>query len=279
VRNLFPSGLAGDALGEPLSPFLLLDLAGPTRYSGTDTPRGVGEHPHRGFETGTIVYQGRVAHRDSAGNQGVVGPGDVQWMTAGAGVVHEELHERAFAREGGTIQMAQLWVNLPREHKLTAPRYQDLRADSIPEVEPDGRGGRRARVIAGALGPARGPAETFSELNVWDRRLAAGAEARFELPPGHNAGVAVFEGRATVNGSDEVGDASLAWLGQEGTGVEIAAAADSTLLLLSGRPLREPVVSHGPFVMTTGQEIYAALKDFQSGRLGRLESPPGPRQS
>lgn len=266
VRNLFPS----NALGEHLSPFLLLDLAGPSQYSGTDTPRGVREHPHRGFETVTICYQGRIEHRDSAGNHGVIGPGDVQWMTAGAGVVHEELHEREWARAGGTIQMAQLWVNLPAAHKLTPPRYQDVLAPSIPTVEPAGAGERALRVIAGELLGARGPARTFTELNVLDLRLGAEARARLELPAEHNAGVVVFEGRARVNGSDRIGDASMAWLAPRGRQVEIEAEVPSTLLVLSGLPLGEPVVSHGPFVMNTGAEILQALKDYQSGRMGRL---------
>ena len=267
VRNLFPS----NALGEHLSPFLLLDLAGPTRYSGTETPRGVREHPHRGFETVTICYQGRIAHRDSAGNRGVIGPGDVQWMTAGAGVVHEELHEPEWARSGGTLQMAQLWVNLPAAHKLAAPRYQDLSKDAIPSLVPDGTGDRSARVIAGELGGARGPAATFTELNVLDLRLAEEARARLELPEGHNAGVVVFEGRARVNGSDPVGDASMAWLAPRGRRIEIEAYEASTVLVLSGLPIGEPVVAHGPFVMNTGAEIYQALDDYRNGRMGRLD--------
>ena len=264
VRNLFPS----NDLGPRLSPFLLLDLAGPTEFAGTDTPRGVREHPHRGFETVTVVYQGKVAHRDSAGNSGVVGPGDVQWMTAGSGVVHEEMHEREFAREGGTIQMAQLWVNLPREHKLTRPRYQDLSSDRIPAVEVEGG---EVRVVAGDFRGTRGPAETFTELNVWDVHLGADGSLDVELPPGHNVGVIVFSGRAAVNGSAPIADAEMAWLGEEDIAVAIQAEQDSTILFLSGLPIGEPVASMGPFVMNTREELIEAVRDYQSGRMGHLD--------
>lgn len=263
VRNLFPS----NDVGERLSPFLLLDYAGPTQYSPTDEPRGVGEHPHRGFETVTIVYQGRVAHRDSAGNSGVIGPGDVQWMTAAAGVVHEEKHEREWARQGGTLQMVQLWVNLPRAQKMSAPRYQDIRDEAIPVVT---SGGARARVIAGRLGSTQGPARTASPLELIDLALAPGSEWRTALPTGHTAAVVVLSGRATVNGSHALEDAQMALLDLEGEGVLVHAEAETRALLLGGAPLGEPVVSHGPFVMNTGEEIYRAIQDYQSGRMGHL---------
>ena len=265
VRNLFPS----NDLGEQISPFLLLDYAGPSHYSPRETPRGVGEHPHRGFETVTVVYQGRVAHRDSAGNSGVIGPGDVQWMTAASGVVHEEFHEREFSRQGGTLQMVQLWVNLPANQKMSAPKYQGITAAQIPEVKLDERGGK-VRVIAGQFRDVRGPASTFTPINLWDLRLAANSELEFNLPPGHNAAVVVLEGKAAINGGEILEDARLALLDSKGERVSIAAQADSKLLVLSGTPLGEPVVSHGPFVMNTGEEIYQAIKDYQSGRMGRL---------
>ncbi len=265
VRNLFPS----NDLGERISPFLLLDYAGPSQYSARETPRGVGEHPHRGFETVTVVYQGRVAHRDSAGNSGVIGPGDVQWMTAASGVVHEEFHEREFTRAGGTLQMVQLWVNLPAKQKMSPPKYQGISAAQIPEVTLDERGGK-VRVIAGQFRDARGPAKTFTPINLWDLRLAADSELEFDLPQGHNAAVVVLEGKVLVNESEPLEDARLALLDSKGERVSIAAKADSKLLVLSGTPLGEPVVSHGPFVMNTGEEIYQAIKDYQSGRMGRL---------
>ncbi|HTF91067.1 MAG TPA: pirin family protein [Planctomycetota bacterium] len=265
VRNLFPS----NDLGERISPFLLLDYAGPTQFGPRDTPRGVGEHPHRGFETVTIVYQGSVAHRDSAGNSGVIGPGDVQWMTAASGVVHEEFHEEKFTKQGGTMQMVQLWVNLPARDKMSAPKYQGITAKEIPEVALEGGAGK-VRVIAGQFRDARGPAKTFTALNVWDVRLGASSSVEFDLPRGHNAAVVVLEGSASANGSDPIEDAQMALLDAEGEHVSISATADSKLLLLSGDPLGEPVVSHGPFVMNTGEEIYQAIKDYQSGRMGRL---------
>jgi redox-sensitive bicupin YhaK (pirin superfamily) len=265
VRNLFPS----NPLGERISPFLMLDYAGPSRVAPSETPRGVGEHPHRGFETVTLVYQGRVAHRDSAGNQGVIGPGDVQWMTAASGVVHEELYDDEFTRTGGTLEMVQLWVNLPRKHKMSAPKYQGITAAQIPTVKLDGGAGE-VRVVAGSFRGAAGPASTFTPVELWDVRLARGGELEAEIPAGHTAGVFVLAGRVSVNGSRELGDAEMAVLDQDGEGVTIRASADAKLLVLGGKPLGEPVVSHGPFVMNTGEEIYAAIKDYQTGRMGHL---------
>ncbi|MFN0007684.1 MAG: pirin family protein [Planctomycetota bacterium] len=269
VRNLFPS----NDLGERISPFLLLDYAGPTHYPPTDTPRGVGEHPHRGFETVTIVYQGELEHRDSAGNRGKLAPGDVQWMTAASGIVHEEKHERNFAARGGTQQMVQLWVNLPAIQKMSPPRYQEITAASIPNVElPQGAGS--VRVIAGEFQGVRGPAQTFTPLNVWDLRLtgpgAASGSARFEIPEGHNAAAIILEGEASVESSRPLTDAEMALLSLEGTEVSIMATKETKLLFLSGVPLGEPVVSSGPFVMNTGAEIYQAIKDYQSGKMGHL---------
>jgi redox-sensitive bicupin YhaK (pirin superfamily) len=265
VRNLFPS----NDLGEQISPFLLLDYAGPTQFGPTQTPRGVGEHPHRGFETVTIVYQGELEHRDSAGNSGKLAPGDVQWMTAASGVVHEEKHERNFAAKGGIMQMVQLWVNLPKRSKMSAPRYQEIAAARIPVVELAGGAGS-VRVIAGECEGVRGPAETVTVLNVWDVRLSGAGAASFELPLGHNGAVVVLEGEASVEGSAPVGEAAMALLSTEGTSVSIAAVKPAKILYLSGVPLGEPVVASGPFVMNTGAEIYQAIKDYQSGRMGHL---------
>ena len=265
VRNLFPS----NALGARISPFLLLDYAGPTRVAPADAPRGVGEHPHRGFETVTVVYQGAVAHRDSAGNAGVLGPGDVQWMTAGAGVVHEELHERDFARAGGTLQMVQLWVNLPARHKLTAPKYQELARERIPELALE-NGAGSLRVIAGQCRGVAGPAATFTPLNLWDLRLNAGGAVELEVPSGHNAAAVVLEGQVQVGPEHTLGEAELALFAPSGTHLRLAALAAAKLLLLSGEPIDEPVVAHGPFVMNSGEEIYRAIQDYRTGRMGRL---------
>jgi redox-sensitive bicupin YhaK (pirin superfamily) len=265
VRSLF----SYDRLGEHISPFLLLDYAGPAAFPPAARPRGVGEHPHRGFETVTIVYQGEVAHRDSAGNSGVIGPGDVQWMTAAAGILHDEFHSPEFTRRGGTLEMAQLWVNLPAQYKMSQPRYQGILNAHIPEVILDSGAGS-VRVIAGSYGAEKGPAATFSDLNVWDVRLRAGHELQLALPEGHGGAIAVLRGAISVNGSRQTEAAELVLLDRRGGGVRIAASADSTLLVLSGAPIMEPVVGYGPFVMNSREEIEAALNDFRDGRFGRM---------
>ncbi len=265
VRSLF----SYDGLGRQLSPFLLLDYAGPAHFAPAARPRGVGEHPHRGFETVTIVYQGEVAHRDSVGNSGLIGAGDVQWMTAASGILHEEFHSPAFTRNGGALEMAQLWVNLPAKHKMSAPRYQTIRDASIPRAElADGAGS--VRVIAGSFDGHEGPAATFSPLNVWDVRLKAGRAARLSVPEGHIVAIAVLRGSIAVNDSRHAGSADLVVLDGGGDEVHIDAAADSTLLLLSGVPLAEPIVGYGPFVMNSRQEIETAIADFQRGKFGRM---------
>ena len=240
VRNLFPS----NALGERISPFLLLDYFGPSTFGPTDLRRGVGEHPHRGFETVTILFDGEVAHRDSAGNAGTIGRGDVQWMTAASGVVHEEYHGPNFAREGGTFHGAQLWVNLPAAHKLDPPRYQELSSTDIPTVEL--AGGARVRVIAGDLQGTQGPAQTVSPLTLLDVHVPAGAEVQLDWPEGHTAAVALLSGKATVNGSPEFDDASIAALDLAGDSISLRAVEDTHALVLGGEPLGETVESHGP---------------------------------
>jgi redox-sensitive bicupin YhaK (pirin superfamily) len=266
VRTLF----SYDRLGKLLSPFLLLDYAGPAEFVPAAKPRGVGEHPHRGFETVTIVYSGEVAHRDSAGNGGVIGPGDVQWMTAGSGVMHEEFHSEAFTRSGGMLKMAQLWVNLPAHDKMTAPRYQSIAAADIPVVElPMGAGS--LRVIAGRHAAALGPANTFTEINVWDLRLHAGASCELDVTEGHDAVVAGLGGDFSLGVDGQImGDGDIAVLAAAGRGVTLRAHSDATLLVLSGRPIEEPIVGYGPFVMNTREEIVAAFEDLHAGRFGQL---------
>jgi quercetin 2,3-dioxygenase len=270
VRSLF----SYDGLGRQLSPFLLLDYAGPAQFAPAARPRGVGEHPHRGFETVTIVYEGEVAHRDSAGNSGLIGPGDVQWMTAASGILHEEFHSPAFTRSGGVLEMAQLWVNLPAAQKMSTPRYQTILDAGIPRIALEGGGS--VRVIAGGFDGRVGPAATFSELNVWDVRLQAGRSAALRVPDGHIGAVAVLRGSVSVNGSRPTGDAAVLVLDSAGDEVQIDTAADAALLLLSGVPLAEPVVGYGPFVMNSRQEIETAIADFQRGKFGRM--PPAPAE-
>jgi redox-sensitive bicupin YhaK (pirin superfamily) len=265
VRTVFSS----QSLGPRISPFLLLDHAGPARFPPSDKPRGVEEHPHRGFETVTIVYQGELEHRDSAGNHGRIGPGDVQWMTAASGVVHEEKHAEEFTRRGGTLEMVQLWVNLPRSVKMSPPRYQTLLKGAIPVAElPDGGG--HVRVIAGAYEGIRGPARTFTPINLYDLRLSAGHQTTLALPEGYNTGVLVLAGGVTVNGSHVAKEAEFVVFDPRGEHVSFDAKAQATLLLLNGEPIDEPVVAYGPFVMNTQDEVRQAIQDYQSGRMGHI---------
>ncbi|MGQ0428406.1 MAG: pirin family protein [Gammaproteobacteria bacterium] len=266
VRSIF----SYDHLGrEQLSPFLMLDYAAPRLFEPSARRRGVGEHPHRGFETVTIVYQGELEHRDSAGNGGRIGPGDVQWMTAARGVVHEELHSERFTREGGPMEMMQLWVNLPAKDKMTAPRYQTLLDSTIPRVAlADGAG--TLRVIAGEYGGRRGPAQTFSPVEVWDLRLKAGKLATLAMPEGHTAALVPMHAGIDVNGTARAAPAQLLQLERDGGEFTVEAAADTSVLALGGAPLGERVVGYGPFVMTSEAEIAQAIRDFQAGRFGQL---------
>jgi redox-sensitive bicupin YhaK (pirin superfamily) len=264
VRSLFTY----DKLAQDLSPFLLLDYAAPTVFPPALRPRGVGEHPHRGFETVTIVYQGEVAHRDSAGNSGVIGPGDVQWMTAAGGILHDEFHSPSFTQLGGAMEMAQLWVNLPAEHKMSPPRYQSLLSADIPLVDlADGAGS--LRVVAGAYAGHIGPAATFTPLNVWDVHLRAGVETTLSVPAGHGAALAVLRGAVRANGS-EAQDCELVLFERDGSDIHIEAKSAAKLLLLSGAPIAEPIVGYGPFVMNSRHEIETAMNDFRMGKFGRL---------
>ena len=264
VRSLF----GYDGLGRELSPFLLLDHAAPTHFDPAPRPRGVGQHPHRGFETVTIVYQGEVEHQDSTGAGGRIGPGDVQWMTAGGGIVHEEFHSRDFTRRGGTIEMVQLWVNLPARDKMTQPRYQTLLDAQIPAIElPDGAG--RVRVIAGEFVGRRGAAVTFTPMDVWDIRLLAGRDAVFSARAGHTLAIVVLRGTVKI-GDASAGEGQLVVLDRSGGDVRMQAQTDATLVWLAGEPIDEPIVGYGPFVMNSEAQIREAIDDFNSGRFGRI---------
>ncbi len=266
VRNLIP----GDDVGEQLSPFLLLDYAGPAYFPPTDTPRGVGEHPHRGFETVTIVYEGVVAHRDSTGNAGVIGPGDVQWMTAASGIVHEEMHEKQFAKKGGTLHAIQLWVNLPKTFKMSKPGYQTLLDKEIPAVDLDGGAGR-LRVIAGEFRGLKGPAKTFTPVHLYDLRVKAGHRADVAVPAGFNTAVFVLQGEVAINGSRPVKEAELARFDKTGERIVIEAKSDATLLVLSGEAINEPIARYGPFVMNMQEELAQAVNDYRMGKMGHLD--------
>ena len=265
VRTL----LAYSNLGPVIDPFLLLDYAGPLEFPPTSERLGVGEHPHRGFETVTIVYEGEVEHRDSSGGGGRIGPGDVQWMTAASGLVHEEFHGREFARRGGMFEMVQLWVNLPAKDKIAPPRYQSIVDSQIPRVPlPDGGG--TLRVIAGEFGGVAGPARTFTPIDVWDLRLTGDAPTELVVPDGFTTALVVLKGALHVNGSEAIHAAEVGLFDRAGESVRIDRGKSATALLLSGEPIDEPIVGRGPFVMNTAEEIRQAIRDYESGRMGHL---------
>lgn len=265
VRSIF----SYSNLAQEMSPFLLMDYAGPAEFPATNKRLGVGEHPHRGFETVTIVYDGEVEHRDSSGGGGIISVGDVQWMTAGGGIVHEEFHGPNYRRTGGPFEMIQLWVNLAAKDKMTKPGYQGITNAQIPSVDlPDGAG--RVRVIAGGYDGKSGPAHTFSPMNLWDVRLSAGKRATFALPDGDTTAVFVLKGVLRNGDGQPIGEGELALYERHGDSITIDAVEDTTLLLLAGTPIDEPVVGYGPFVMNSDAEIRQAVNDYQSGKMGHL---------
>jgi redox-sensitive bicupin YhaK (pirin superfamily) len=267
VRTLF----SYDNLGKHISPFLLLDHAGPAEFTPTTERRGVGQHPHRGFETVTIVYKGELEHRDSTGSGGKIGPGDVQWMTAASGILHEEFHSDGFAKSGGTLEMVQLWVNLPARDKMADPGYQTILDADIPSIAfKDGAGS--LRLIAGEFDGHKGPARTFTPVDLWDIRLNAGKSLTLDLHEGRNTALVVLRGTVQVNGLEPVRQGQLALFDRKGDQMTLQASEDAVVLLLSGEPIDEPIVGHGPFVMNTEQEIHQAFVDFQSGRFGRMHA-------
>jgi len=265
VNSLF----SYNELGAEMSPFLLLDHAAPTKFRSHSGRRGVGQHPHRGFETVTIVYQGEVEHRDSTGSGGVIGPGDVQWMTAASGILHEEFHSKDFAQKGGTIEMVQLWVNLPAKDKMAAPGYQTLLNQDIPVVPLADNAGQ-VRVIAGDYGGYAGPARTFSPINVWDMKLNAGHTTTLQVEEGHTLAVVMLHGAILVNGEQIVRETQMVLLDRPGDSITLEANGDVSLLVLSGEPIDEPIVGYGPFVMNSDAEIQQAFRDFNSGQFGAM---------
>lgn len=265
VRSLF----SYPNLGPVLSPFLLLDYAGPMKFPPTAERLGVGEHPHRGFETVTIVYEGEVEHRDSSGGGGSIGPGDVQWMTAASGIVHEEFHGHDFAQRGGLFEMVQLWVNLPAKDKMTAPHYQGILNSQIPTVSlPNGQG--TVRVIAGEFAGSKGPAKTYTPIHVWDLRLTSDQQLDLAVPDGYTTALVVLKGAVRVHGSEAIEAAEVGLFDRAGETIRIDSAENATALLLIGDPIDEPIVGSGPFVMNTTQEIRQAMADYQSGKMGHL---------
>ncbi len=273
VGNGFPvhSLFSYDRHGKHFSPFLLLDHAGPMDFEAAEQPRGVGEHPHRGIETVTLVYSGEVSHRDSTGAGGTIGPGDVQWMTAGGGIMHEEFHSHEFTREGGPLEMVQLWVNLPAKDKMTEPGYQSILDKDIPAVDlPDDAG--RLRVVAGSYEGHEGPADTFTPMNVWDLRLKSGGAVRLPLPQGWTGVIVTLHGTVQINDEAVARGDQVTVLETDGEGALVEANNDAVLLVLSGEPIDEPIAGYGPFVMNTREEINQTLRDLKEGRFGSI--PP-----
>jgi quercetin 2,3-dioxygenase len=252
-----------------ISPFLMLDFNAEYDFGPSNHLRGVDVHPHKGFETVTIAYKGSVAHHDSAGNSGVINPGDVQWMTAGAGILHKEYHEQEFSKRGGPFEMVQLWVNLPKKDKSAAPHYQAITSGQIAKVELPGDSGM-VNVIAGVFNDVKGPAATYTPVNLFDIRLKEDGETSFNLPADFNTAILVISGAATVNGQKAT-EHNFILFKNEGEEIAIKATEDTVLLVLSGEPINEPIVSYGPFVMNTKEEIMVAVEEFQSGKFGVLD--------
>jgi redox-sensitive bicupin YhaK (pirin superfamily) len=268
VHNFFPSynkiGMQG------MSPFFLLDYNSKVVINPSETPKGVGVHPHRGFETVTIAYHGKVAHNDSAGNSGVIGEGDVQWMTAGSGILHKEYHEKEFSRKGGLFQMVQLWVNLPSKYKMTTPKYQGIeKKDMGKYIVPDEKG--VVEIIAGSYKGIKGPAISFTPASLFNARLRTGATVEFDFKENHNTGLLIIEGEIKINDSKTVSEDNFVLFKHEGELIKIDAIKDSIILILSGEPINESLVSQGPFLMNTEAEIQEAFDDFYSGKFGHLE--------
>jgi quercetin 2,3-dioxygenase len=264
VRNFIGKDLWSD-----LSPFLMLDYNEPWQVGPTIHPRGVDVHPHKGFETVTIAWSGSVAHEDSSGGKGEIGPGDVQWMTAGSGLVHKEFHAESFSKKGGVFHMAQLWVNLPAAHKNTPPSYQDLRDADMGRITLPNNGGE-LRIIAGEQMGEKGPAKTFTRINIYDAKLKGGVELNLNLPDGDNTALVILEGNLLINEEQQVRTGDMVILGRTGTDVSIESNNEAHVLVLSGEPIAEPISAYGPFVMNTKQEILEAIDDYNAGKFGTL---------
>lgn len=265
VHNFFPSGYKLD-----MSPFYMLDYNAKIEFSARNEPRGVGVHPHRGFETVTIAYHGAVAHHDSAGNSGIIYPGDVQWMTAAKGILHKEYHEEEFSKKGGLFQMVQLWVNLPAKDKMTTPKYQGVKQNDLQKFAlPNDTG--TIEIIAGNYEGKNGSVSTFTPIEMYNAQLNNGAKAVFNFPENYNTGFVIIEGSIKINGKDIAIANQFIYFKNEGEKIEVEALENSVILILSGEPIDEPLVSYGPFLMNTSEEIQEAITDYNEGRFGYLE--------
>jgi redox-sensitive bicupin YhaK (pirin superfamily) len=266
VHNFFPNNRIDK---KRMSPFFLMDYNSKIEFAPSDSPRGVGVHPHRGFETVTIAYHGSVAHHDSAGNSGVIGEGDVQWMTAASGLLHKEYHEKEFSKKGGPFQMVQLWVNLPAKYKMTPPKYQEITHAMMSKIELPGNTGV-VEVIAGEFKTAKGPASTFTPLHVYNARLKKDASVEFSFPANFNTGILVVEGSAVINNNPVPADHFVLFK-NDGELINISTTEETVLLVLSGEPIDEPIAQYGPFLMNTWKELEQAIEDVNAGKFGVLE--------
>jgi len=266
VHSFFPGGKIDK---KRMSPFFLMDYNAKIDFSATDHPRGVGVHPHRGFETVTIAYHGRIAHHDSAGNSGVIGEGDVQWMTAASGLLHKEYHEESFSKAGGLFQMVQLWVNLPAQYKMSQPKYQEIAQSKMGKYTlPDKQG--IVEIIAGSFKGVSGAASTFTPMHVYNARLQKDAIVDLDLPANYNTGILVIEGSANIN-NESVGTDHFVLFKNEGENIQIKTNEETVLLVLSGEPINEPIAQYGPFLMNSWDELEQAIADVSAGKFGVLE--------
>jgi redox-sensitive bicupin YhaK (pirin superfamily) len=268
VHNFIPGGFRLDM--ERMNPFILLDYASKFYFPPAEKPRGVGVHPHKGFETVTIAYKGRVAHHDSSGGGGIIGQGDIQWMTAAGGILHKEYHEEQWSKQGGDFQMVQLWVNLPKKDKKSAAKYQAIKYDDIRRYKLDGESGE-IEVIAGEYKGVEGIASTFTPIHMFNARLKQGGKADFAFPADYNTALLAIEGSIVVNGKEKAPTDHLVLMANDGENFSIEATTDALVLVLSGQPIQEPIAAHGPFVMNTREELIEAYNDFNSGKFGYLE--------
>lgn len=254
-----------------MSPFLLLDYA-PVHYfpPNNGAPLGVGPHPHRGIETVTIAYKGKVEHNDSTGAGGIIEEGGVQWMTSGSGILHKEYHEKNFSKKGGEMQMVQLWVNLPTKDKMTTPKYQNLNNKDLSKVELENNAGS-IDIIAGEYEDHKGPAASFSPLSLFNVKLKKGKGTSFSFNENHNTGLLIIKGSVTVNNSEKAPTNHFVLFKNKGKEFTLRADEDATILVLSGEPIDEPIASYGPFVMNTNEEIKQTIDDFNNGKFGYLD--------
>lgn len=268
VHNFIPSGYRMDM--QRMNPFIMLDYNSTFNFPPSKKPKGVGVHPHRGFETVTIAYKGKVQHHDSSGGGGIIGEGDVQWMTAARGVLHKEYHEEEWSKKGGDFQMVQLWVNLPKKDKMSSPKYQAIKYDAISRCELENNAGN-IEVIAGEYNGTKGTASTFTPINIFNAKLNKGGKAVIEFPAHYNTALLVLEGSIVINGKDETPTNHLALMANDGEAFELEASEEAIVLVLSGEPINEPIAAHGPFVMNTREELMEAFNDFNNGKFGYLE--------